>query len=191
MNVYAQCPVRENERFWLRLVGEGDCADLLKVYSDTAAVPLFNSDNCNGDDFHYTTRERMQQAIQFWIWSYENGWFVRWSIIDKAAGQAVGTIELFRRDSENGDGGCGVLRLDLRSDYEREREIRQILSLVIPDAFGWFGCDSIITKAKPIAQQRIGMLTKMGFVPSDEPLVCHDGTCCGDYWTLREGKAKS
>ena len=36
-----------------------DCDDLLEVYSDEAAVPLFNNDNCKGDDFHYKTKERM------------------------------------------------------------------------------------------------------------------------------------
>ncbi|MBQ8835044.1 MAG: hypothetical protein IJ001_09015 [Oscillospiraceae bacterium] len=49
MNVYETCPEVSNDRFVLRLVRESDCADLLKVYSDEAAVPLFNSDNCNGD----------------------------------------------------------------------------------------------------------------------------------------------
>ena len=58
MNVYEDCPVFQNERYVLRLVEDGDIGDLLKVYSDVKAVPLFNGDNCNGDDFHYTTPER-------------------------------------------------------------------------------------------------------------------------------------
>lgn len=119
MNIYEACPEVKNERFLLRLAGEQDCEDLLKVYSDEKAVPLFNSDNCNGDDFYYATLERMRQAMAFWIWSYENSWFVRLSIVDVAAGQAVGTVELCYRDSED----TGVLRLDLRSDYEKEADI--------------------------------------------------------------------
>ena len=50
MNVYEHCPEIAGGRFVLRLVTEEDCRDLLKVYSDEASVPLFNSDNCNGDD---------------------------------------------------------------------------------------------------------------------------------------------
>lgn len=184
MNVYEHCPERSNERFLLRLVSESDREDLLKVYSDPASVPLFNSDNCHGDDFYYQTSERMAQAIEMWLWSYDNGWFVRWSIIDKGAEQAVGTIELFLRPSEDSYDGCGVLRLDLRSDYENEADITDILSLILPPAFGWFGCEAIITKAKPMAEKRIRALTQMGFVSSDEPLIGHDGTAYGDYWIL-------
>ena len=131
MNIYKTCPDVHNERFRLRLVTQEDCEDLLKVYSDVKAVPLFNGDNCNGDDFYYATLERMQQAMSFWIWSYENGWFVRMSILDLSTGCAVGTIELCYRDSED----TGVLRLDLRSDYENEADISAILSLIVDPSY--------------------------------------------------------
>ncbi len=182
MNVYEHCPRVENESYLLRLVSEQDCDDLLKVYSDTAAVPLFNSDNCNGDDFHYATSQRMMEAIRFWTWSYRHGFFVRWSILDKAAGCAVGTVELFHRDAEDSYNGCAVLRLDLRGDYEKENHITEILSMIVPRVYEWFGGDRIITKAKPVAAERIKALTNMGFIPGDAPLVGHDGTEYGDYW---------
>lgn len=59
MNIYEECPVLENDLFLLRMVEENDVKDLLKVYSDINAVPLFNSDNCHGDNFYYETIERM------------------------------------------------------------------------------------------------------------------------------------
>lgn len=186
MNVYKNCPEVSNARFLLRPVSERDVDDLLRVYADTASVPLFNSDNCNGDDFHYTTDQRMLEAIRFWLWSYDHGFFVRWSIVDKTADRAVGTIELFRRDAGDSHNGSGVLRLDLRSDYETERDIMEILSLIVPPSFDWFGCGKLITKARPIARERRKALRKLGFVPSKEPLIGHDGTAYGDYW-VREG----
>lgn len=182
MNIYEACPEVRNERFLLCLAGEQDCEDLLKVYSDEKAVPLFNSDNCNGDDFYYATLERMRQAMAFWIWSYENGWFVRLSIVDVAAGQAVGTVELCYRDSED----TGVLRLDLRSDYEKEADISEILSLVVEPAYDWIGCSRLITKAKPIAEERIKALTAFGFTPAQTPLIGHDGQAYGDYFERRQ-----
>lgn len=84
-NVYKSCPEFENHRFLLRLVQMNDADDLLKVYSDKNALPFFNSDNCDGDNFYYPTKERMTEAIRFWLQSYETGWFVRWTIIDKDA----------------------------------------------------------------------------------------------------------
>lgn len=182
MNVYAQCPEMENERFFLRLVTQQDCDDLWKVYSDAAAVPLFNSDNCDGDDFHYQTRERMMQGIRFWRWSYEHGCFVRWSILDKGTGCAVGTVELFHRISEDSYNHCAVLRLDLRSDYEREGQIADILALLFPQTFAWFDCNKVITKAKPMAAERIQALTSIGFVSGDAPLIGNSGIEYWDYW---------
>lgn len=179
MNIYEHCPTVESSRFLMRSVTEQDCAELLKVYSDPMAVPLFNSDNCNGDDFHYTTFERMLQGIQFWIWSYDNGWFVRWSITDKETGAVIGTVELCGTDR-------GILRIDLRSDFENERVLRELLPMIVPAAFDWIGCGSLITKAKPVAQARIKALAEMGFEPMAEPLIGHDGTAYGDYYVRKK-----
>lgn len=66
-NIYEICPQFENQKYLLRLVIEDDYTDLLKVYSDVKAVPLFNSDNCGGDDFYYTTESRMTEAIKYWL----------------------------------------------------------------------------------------------------------------------------
>ena len=101
MNIYENCPVLESGKFLLRLAEEKDCGDLLKVYSDKNALPFFNSDNCDGDNFYYETAERMAEAFSFWKLSYENGWFVRLSIVDKAASEVVGTVELCLRVSED------------------------------------------------------------------------------------------
>ena len=56
-NVYEECPILENDRFLLRFVTKEDATDLLKVYSDKNALPFFNSDNCHGDNFYYSTKE--------------------------------------------------------------------------------------------------------------------------------------
>ena len=50
-NPYEKCPVFENEKYLLRYIEAGDAPDLLLVYSDEKAWPIFNSDNCTGD-FH-------------------------------------------------------------------------------------------------------------------------------------------
>ena len=184
MDVYETCPVLHSEHLTLRLVERGDAPALLKVYSDEKAVPLFNSDNCNGDDFYYATPERMREAVAFWMLAYENGWFVRLSIVDVAAGCAVGTVELCRRES----GDTGILRLDLRSDYEKEAVILELLSLVAEPAYDFIGCSLLITKAKPIAAARIRALTAFEFSPADTPLIGNDGKAYGDYYERRKGK---
>lgn len=184
MNIYESCPTLQNDRFVLRLVADSDLADLLKVYSDVKAVPLFNSDNCHGDDFYYTTTERMRQALDFWMQAYQNGWFVRFAIVDKASNEVVGTIEEFKRDENDFFTNCGLLRLDLRSDYETASAIQSILSLIAVPSFDLFGCNIVATKAVSNAVERIKALNSLGFVRSCEPLVGHDGTKYYDYYVL-------
>ena len=115
------------------LTQDEDCEDLLKVYSDKNALPFFNSDNCDGDNFYYATKERMTDAIGFWHMAYENGWFVRMSIIDKDTESAIGTVELCVRVSEDEFDNMGILRVDVRSDYEQEDVLSDIFALVTPE----------------------------------------------------------
>lgn len=180
-NVYVSCPEFENKRFKLRLISIDDCDDLLKVYSDKKAVPLFNSDNCSGDGFYCTTRENMKQAIDCWKSEYDRKGFVRWSIIDKKDNTAIGTIELFHRDSNDYFTNCGLLRLDLRSDYEIKDSIIDILNLIVDKTYSLFECSIIATKALPIAGERIKALEMLGFLPTENKLIGHDAEYSSYY----------
>ncbi len=121
MDIYENCPVLENEK-----------EDLLGVYGDKSALPFFNSDNCHGSNFYCAVKKDVENTIKYWLIEYrENRGFVRFSIDDKKTGKTVGTIEMFRREAEDYFTDCGILRLDLRSDYERAEPVYDILSLVI------------------------------------------------------------
>jgi hypothetical protein len=185
-DVYKNVPIFENSMFLLRQVDKTtDSDDLLEVYSDQKALPLFNSDNCHGDIFYYNTKEKMDKALDFWDFSYQNRYFVRWAIIDKNIGKAIGTIELFHRDAQDWFSNCGVLRLDLHSAYETERNITYILSLIISDTYEMFYCDKIATKAVNAATERICALKKLGFEKSNQNVIGNDGkTLYGDYYVL-------
>ena len=182
MDIYKTCPTLQNDAFILRLIDDGDAADLLKVYGDIKAVPFFNGDNCHGDDFHYTTIERMREALTFWKDAYKNGWFVRLAIVCRQTNETIGTIEQFRRDENDYFTECGLLRLDLRSDYERADIIQSILSLIVTPSFELFGVKIVATKAVPSATERIKALSAFGFVKSTEALIGHDGTKYYDYY---------
>lgn len=185
LNVYKNCPKFENETYLLRLVSDEDCNDLLKVYSDEKSIPLFNSDNC-GYGFHCTTTEHMSETIKAWHSEYNRHAFVRWTIIDKHKNSAIGTIELFNRKSNDYFNNCGILRLDLRSDYEKATEIKSILLLIVEPAFELFQCKMIATKAIPKATERIFILEELGFLLSNKKVIGHNGTRYDSYFVLKK-----
>lgn len=184
MNIYEKRPILEGGRFLLRAVKSEDCGDLLKVYSDRNALPFFNSDNCDGDNFYYPTWEKMAEALSFWETSYQNGWFARLSIIDKPASCVVGTVELCLRVSEDVFNNMGILRIDVRSDYETEEPLYDITALVAPRVSELLGGDGVLTKAPIYAVERIKALQKAGFTRSEHLLIGKTGYAYDGYWTL-------
>ena len=185
MNIYETCPTLESEKFLLRLVENGDCDDLLRVYSDKNALPFFNSDNCDGDNFYYATKERMTEALSFWNLSYENGWFARLSIVDKSVSIVIGTVELCLRVSEDAFNNMGILRVDVRSDYEKEDVLYDIVALISPHLSEMLGCKGVITKAPIYAVERMKAIQKAGFTKSDHLLMGKNGYAYDGYWTIK------
>ncbi len=160
-NVYEKCPSFENNLLLIRKIEVTDLPQLFKVYSDQKAVPFFNGDNCHGDTFYYDTIEKMRQALNFWLWSYDQKYFVRWSIVDKTTKQIIGTIEAFHRDSDDEYNNACLLRIDLRSDYEKANYFITIFSLIIPTFYDLFYCDKIVTKGFPNSSERLSSLKKV------------------------------
>lgn len=177
-DIYETCPQYMGKTILLRQTEDEDLNDLLKVYSDQNAVPIFNSDNCHGDDFNYTTLERMKEAIDFWNFSYQNRYFVRWSVIDTSIGEAIGTVEMFHRVAEDEFNHYGVMRLDLRSDYEKMEIINEILDVANEHFYEAFHVEVILTKAIPNAKNRIASLEEYGYRPLNRKLMIYD-----DYYS--------
>lgn len=184
MNIYDACPILESPRFLVRLFEKEDADDLLKVYSDKNALPFFNSDNCNGDNFYYATKERMEEALGFWKYSYENRWFARLSIVDQAISSVIGTLELCLRVSEDAFNQMGILRVDVRSDYEKEETLFEIISLITPHVSEILGCHGVLTKAPIYAVERIKALQRVGFARSEHLLMGKAGVTYDGYWTM-------
>lgn len=162
-DIYQECPVFETESFLLRLIKEGDAEDLLKCYSCPEAVRFINSDNCI-NNFYYQTLDEMKNAITFWLKSYDNKEFVRFSVIDRQKKAAVGTIEMFgRSESDKTVHKIGILRIDLLPEYEKQHYISEILKLSNERFYSAFRTEHIISKAIPEATERRAALEENGF----------------------------
>lgn len=128
----------------------------------------------------------MKEAISFWMLSYQRQEFVRWSIEDKIKHQVIGSIELFHRDAQDFFTNTGLLRLDLRSDYETQEAVTGILNLLLPASYELFDCCQVATKAVPDALERIQALIGLGFQREDQCLIGHDGTPYNFYYVLKK-----
>lgn len=183
-DVYVECPDVEGPTMILSRTKMEDAQELLPCYCDEKAVPFFNSDNCGGDDFHYTTLQRMEEAIEFWEKCYRE-WhaFVRYTIRQKETGEVIGTIEMLHRISEDIYNHYGVLRIDVASQYEKKDIIEELLYLVNATFYDVFQVDKIITKAIPEDVERIKALKACGFQEAKYKLLDK----YGDYY-CRERK---
>ncbi len=124
----------------------------------------------------------MNEALDFWNLSYENGWFARLSIVDKAVSNVIGTIELCLRISDDKFNHMGILRIDVRSDYEKEDILYDIAALITPHLSEMLGCSGIITKVPIYAVERIKAIQKAGFTKSENFLIGKTGYAYDGYW---------
>jgi hypothetical protein len=189
MSVYDVCPVLKSEHFTLRLVEREDAPGLLRVYSDEETVRLCNSDNCHYGTFRLDSLEDTLCCIDAWRNEYGLGYFVRWTIL--AEEEAVGTVELFHRDADDYFTDCGLLRIDLKSEFEIEEILFEILDLLLPVTWELFHCSCVATKVHRLAAERMLALARKGFIPTDEPVIGHRGELFGDYWVLHRDARKA
>lgn len=183
-DVYEICPVLKNDLITLRQTTYEDAEELLKCYSDINAAPLFNSDNCNGDTFYYTTVERLLKTMELWDYSYKNRHFVRWTVILNDTNEIIGTIEMFHRRADDKLDHYGLLRIDLQSKYENVKVINSILEVTNQEFYKLFDVCAILTKAIPAATERILSLKENGYAPLGKKFIKYD-----DYYVRTMGRS--
>ena len=174
MDIYETCPVYEGEQIILRQTRYSDAEALLACYCDEKAAVLFNSDNCHGDTFLYTTLDRMQQAILFWQESYDRKEFVRWSVVEKESERLIGTVEMFHRKADDVFDDYGILRIDLGSAYETVPILTDALRIAQAHFPQTFGVQRMLTKAISAAIHRREALLQNGWKPLGEKFMAFD-----------------
>lgn len=192
-SIYEEWRSYENEEFLLRPVRTEDAQELLKVYSDEKARKLFNIDNFPVPCF-FDTLEQMEKELEYYQMEYNRRGFVRWSVVEKRTGQVIGTVENFLRNALDQKTGkpkdafhnTMILRMDIRSDREKEEVLYPLLDLILENAWYDFACDRMATKALPLARERRRALEKAGFEDAKEVLIGHKGETYSDYFIRKK-----
>lgn len=78
-----------------------------------------------------------------------------------------------------------IPRVDVRSEYEREAFLSEIVSLVTPEIKEIPGCKGVLTKAPIYAVERIKAIQKAGFTQSEHLLTGKSGYAYDGYWTIK------
>ena len=105
--------------------------------------------------------------------------------MEKSSQCAIGTVELCKRVSDDAFNNMGILRVDVRSDFEKQNVLYEIFSLVAPKLDKLLGCDGVITKAPIYAVERIQAVQKAGFFKSEHLLVAKNGYAYDGYWVKK------
>jgi RimJ/RimL family protein N-acetyltransferase len=159
---YGKCPEFDTEHFHLRLVSEADAEDLLCFYGDLSGWIFYGNDWCNSIfSSSHPTVEEMRKCIRAWLDVYKNKFFIRMSVIDKATGAPIGTIEIF--DKMDRDTLGAALQMDLSAPYETQAYITELLTLADKEFFRLFGFKYLIVWATPEAKERIQALRSHGY----------------------------
>lgn len=88
------------------------------------------------------------------------------------------------RVSEDNFNNMGILRVDVRSDYEQEDILCDIFSLITPKLEEALGCKGVLTKAPIYAVDRIKAIQEVGFTKSEHLLIGKTGYADDGYWTI-------
>lgn len=129
-------------------------------------------------------KKEWKRLSAFGDMSYENGWFVRLSIVDKAILSVIGTVELCLRVSDDKFNIMGILRVDVRSNYEQEDALYDVFSLVTPKLEELLECKVVFTKAPIYAVERIKVIRRLGFAKFEHLLIGKTGYVYDGYWTI-------
>ena len=170
---YANCPEFDTEHFHLRQVREDDAEELLEsFYGDLSGWMFYGNSMCKSIFAgRYATLEEMKKCIRSWLKEYANRYYIRFTVLDKKAGKAVGTIEVFDNIHSEKKWKTGavkhgfVLHIDFAVTCETKEYISEILALADKEFFRLFGFEYLLIRAVPEAKERIAALTAARYEP--------------------------
>lgn len=140
-DVFQNCPTYQSERFEIRKMEMKDAHGLFQCYSNPQAARYFNGDCC-GDDFYYTDYEKFLECMKFWESRYQVRDFVRFTIVDQKQKEIAGMVEICPSYKYSADGSkIGILRIDLLPEYENEKMIKELLTVILEHIYEDFVSD--------------------------------------------------
>ena len=150
-DVFQNCPIYQSDRFEIRKMEMKDAHELFRCYSNPQAARYFNGDCC-GDDFYYTDYEKFLECMKF-------------TIVDQKQKEIAGMVEICPSYKYSADGSkIGILRIDLLPEYENEKMLNELLTLILEHIYEDFEVQAVLMKAQEYATARRSILKQFHFV---------------------------
>lgn len=145
MYLYKDSPILQDDKYFLLFNNATDVNDFIMAFNKAKNEFPLEDD----DDNHYlaVVFKRMEFALNSWEQAHQNGWYFRWTIVDKSIGDTVGIIEEIKRADSDESNKCIWLKIDFEKKYEKYYEnideISHLLSLIVKQTFKFFICEKL------------------------------------------------
>lgn len=91
--------------------------------------------------------------------------FVRFTIIDWKQEKSVGMVEICPSYKYSADGSkIGIFRIDLLPEYENEKMLKELLTMILEHIYEDFEVQAVLMKAQDYATVRRNVLKQFHFV---------------------------
>lgn len=180
--VYDFCPKLDSEHFKYQYVTSFDVDGMVRLYSDEKTVKLCNFDNINENCFEFYDKAAVIRLVRFWQNHFRTREFLRYTVIDIKSDEPVGSLEMFRRMTDDEYLYCCMLRIDLLSKYEHANYIEEILSTIMEPMLLVFDCYKMATKILPRSKARKLAIERLDFDMTPKKLIGIDGEEYDNYY---------
>mgnify|MGYP000273220248 FL=1 len=100
--------------------------------------------------------------MKFWESRYQVRDFVRFTIVDQKQKEIAGMVEIC--PSYKDGSKIGILRIDLLPEYENEKMLNELLTLILEHIYEDFEVQAVLMKAQEYATARRSILKQFHFV---------------------------
>ena len=91
--------------------------------------------------------------------------FVRFTIVEQKQKEIAGMVEICQYYKYSADGSkIGILRIDLLPEYENEKMLNELLTLILEHIYEDFEVQAVLMKAQEYATARRSILKQFHFV---------------------------
>lgn len=172
---FIYCPRLKNNRIRIRQLRLDDADKLLSCYQQQGKAPTYFNLDFSNETIPCQNKEQVKNLLKFYLSQSKSKKSVYWTVIDLFNNNSIGVISITPLEKNEDYKNVGLLRMDIKSEYETKEIISAILNMT-EQLYELFDLNTIISKAWLTSRHRINAMLENGFKESfDRYLIKKDG----------------